>query len=189
MGAVNTITVGADGKLTGSNTDGFGFMAHLGATISNWKAGPVTMLGAGGAARGICRSLIDAGVPEIRLTRARAETLAAEFEGRLVVCDWSEKEAALDGATLLVNTTTLGMAGADALDIDLSGFPETAPVYDIVYTPRVTPLLRQAAERGNPTIEGLGMLLHQARPGFAAWFGIEPEVTPALRDFVLESLA
>lgn len=192
MGAVNTITVGVDGKLMGSNTDGFGFMAHLSATISDWAAGPVTVLGAGGAARGICRALVDAGISEIRLcnrTRARAETLAAEFKGSLLVCDWSEKESALDGAGLLVNTTTLGMVGAGTLEIDLAELPETAPVYDIVYTPRVTPLLQQAADRGNPTVEGLGMLLHQARPGFAAWFGIEPEVTPGLRDFVLESLA
>lgn len=192
MGAVNTIVVGADGKLTGSNTDGFGFMAHLGATVPGWTAGPVTVLGAGGAARGICRALIDAAVPEIQITnrtRARAETLADEFGDRVVVRDWDERNAALEGASLLVNTTTLGMAGADDLEIDLAALPTAAPVYDIVYTPRITPLLAQAGARGNPVIEGLGMLLHQARPGFAAWFGVEPEVTPALRDFVLESLA
>ena len=189
VGAVNTIVVNDDHSLTGSNTDGFGFITHLQATVPSWSgaAGPAVVLGAGGAARGICAALLGAGVPELRLinrTRQRAEQLATDIGGAFAVYDWGARANALIDAALLVNTTTLGMAGGKALDIELTNLPVAAPVYDIVYVPLRTPLLAQAIERGHPAIDGLGMLLHQARPGFASWFGIDPDVTDELRAFV-----
>jgi shikimate dehydrogenase len=193
IGAVNTLVVAEDGTIEGRNTDAFGFMASLKADQPGWRAetGPAVVLGAGGASRAILVALTDAGVPEIRLlnrTPARAEQLAAELGGPIRVMPWEEREAALSGAALLVNTTTQGMGGQPALDLHLERLPKSALVTDIVYTPLHTPLLTAAAARGNPIVDGLGMLLHQARPGFEAWFGRVPEVTPELRRFVLESL-
>ena len=141
------------------------------------------MFGAGGAARGIIGALMDAGAGEIRLlnrTRARAEKLAADLGQTMQILDWDARAAALQGAALLVNTTSLGMTGAGALDISLDALPAAALVADAVYTPLETPLLAAARARGNITAGGLGMLLHQARPGFAAWFGAAPQVTPEL---------
>jgi shikimate dehydrogenase len=195
VGAVNTILVHEDGTLEGRNTDGFGFVENLRAGASGWTAatGPAVVLGAGGAARAVLVALADAGAPEIRLlnrTRERAERLADELGGGLAcpvrVLDWAARAEALDGAALLVNTTTQGMAGHPPLDLALDALPRAALVTDIVYTPLETPLLRAAAARGNPAVDGLGMLLHQARPGFEAWFGRAPEVTAELRRFVLE---
>jgi len=193
IGAVNTLVVAEDGSIEGRNTDAFGFMASLTADRPEWSAesGPAVVLGAGGASRAILVALTEAGAPEIRLlnrTPARAEQLAAELGGPIRVLSWEEREAALSGATLLVNTTTQGMGGEPALNLDLERLPTGAVVTDIVYTPLHTPLLKAAAARGNPIVDGLGMLLHQARPGFEAWFGRVPEVTPELRRFVLESL-
>jgi shikimate dehydrogenase len=142
-------------------------------------------------------ALLDAGAPEVRLinrTAARAEELAADLGkdlgpdlvGTITVVDWVSRETALDGAALLVNTTTQGMAGQPALDLRLDALPVSALVNDIVYVPLETPLLAAARARGNRVVDGIGMLLHQARPGFAAWFGVEPEVTPELTRFVLE---
>ncbi len=192
VGAVNTIVVGADGKLTGSNTDGFGFLKSLGSGAPGWSPdqGPVTVIGAGGAARAIVAALLDAGVPSLRLvnrTHARAEDLAGEIGGRIEVVSWEKRMAALKDSGLLVNTTSLGMAGAPTLDLDLDNLPDNCVVTDIVYAPLITPLLAAAAERGNVTVDGLGMLLHQARPGFHQWFGVEPMVTAAQRAFVLEA--
>ena len=194
IGAVNTIVVGADGKLTGTNTDGFGFLENLKAGAPEWNVagGPAVVLGAGGAARAVAVALIDAGAPEIVLvnrTRARAEKIAADLGGPLVVWDWDDRAAALAGVNLLVNTTTLGMTGKAALDISLDALPTGALVNDIVYAPLQTELLAAASARGNPVVDGLGMLLHQARPGFEAWFGVAPEVTPDLRARILENLA
>ena len=194
IGAVNTIVVGADGKLTGTNTDGFGFLENLKAGAPEWTVagGPAVVLGAGGAARAVAVALIDAGAPEIVLvnrTRARAEKIAADLGGPLVVWDWDDRAAALAGVNLLVNTTTLGMTGKAALDISLDALPTGALVNDIVYAPLQTELLAAASARGNPVVDGLGMLLHQARPGFEAWFGVAPEVTPDLRARILENLA
>lgn len=191
MGAVNLIVVGEDGSLEGRNTDGFGFIENLKATVPGWRgeAGPAVVLGAGGAARAVLVSLLDAGVPEIRLvnrSRARAEGLAEEFGGPIRVGDWVSRETLLDGAALLVNTTTLGMGTNEPLDLDLAALPPQAIVYDIVYNPLVTPLLERARACGNPTVGGLGMLLHQARPAFAAWFGIDPVVDAELERVVLE---
>jgi shikimate dehydrogenase len=195
IGAVNTIVVHEDGTLEGRNTDGFGFIENLRAGAPGWRAaaGPAVVLGAGGASRAVLVALADAGAPEIRLlnrTRERAERLADELGSSLAcpvrVLDWSARADALDGAALLVNTTTQGMAGHPPLDVALDALPPAALVTDIVYTPLETPLLRAASARGNPVVDGLGMLLHQARPGFEAWFGRAPEVTAELRRFVLE---
>lgn len=194
VGAVNTVIVRADGSLEGRNTDGYGFLENLRTAVPQWHAaaGPAVILGAGGAARAIAAALIAAGVPEIRLvnrTPARAAALAKALRGNLRGLPWEDRGRALAGAALLVNATSLGMVGQPALDLSLEALPLTAIVNDIVYAPLETPLLAAARRRGHPVVDGLGMLLHQARPGFAAWFGQEPEVTPALRQAVLESLA
>jgi shikimate dehydrogenase len=186
IGAVNTVVVAADGALEASNTDAFGFIENLRAAVPDWHAasGPAVVLGAGGAARAVLAALLDAGSSEIRLLnrhRARADALAGAFGRTIRVGDWSERDAALAGAALLVNTTSLGQTGQPPLDLALDALPESAAVNDIVYVPLETPLLAAARARGNAVVDGLGMLLHQARPAFAAWFGIMPEVTPALR--------
>jgi shikimate dehydrogenase len=189
IGAVNTLVVQDDGAILGDNTDGFGFLEHLRASAPQWQAdaGSAVVLGAGGAARGIAVTLLDAGVSRVIIanrSRSRAEELAKEL-GNLDVVAWEDRAAALDGAALLVNTTQLGMAGQLPLEIDLSALPKEAVVDDIVYVPLETDLLRQARARGNAVVDGIGMLLHQARPGFEAWFGRAPEVDATLRDFVL----
>lgn len=193
VGAVNTLVVREDGSLLGRNTDGFGFIENLKAGLPGWRAaaGPAVVLGAGGAARAVVAALADAGAPEIRLVNRsldRAERLAADLGGPIRVLAWARRTEALEGAALLVNTTSLGMKGQDPLSLDLSRLLPAALVTDIVYAPLETPLLLLARQRNNPVVDGLGMLLHQARPGFAAWFGREPEVTPDLRAFVLRAL-
>ena len=195
IGAANTIIVDDDGRTVGDTTDGFGFIASLEVGAPWWRAsdGPAVLLGAGGAARAICVALLDAGVPSIRLvnrTPERAEALAdvlrPMMSGRTVdVVAWNKREDALEGASLLVNTTSLGMTGQPRLDLHLQALPAETIVVDIVYSPLLTELLAAARARGNHIIDGLGMLLHQARPGFAAWFGRDPEVTDALRHAVL----
>lgn len=191
IGAVNTIIVGADGTLEGRNTDAFGFLENLRQGAPGWRAhsGPAVVLGAGGASRAVIVALLDAGVPQVRLlnrTAARAEQIAREIGGAIEVLGWDSRAAALRDAGLLVNTTTQGMAGQPPLDLALDALPRNAVVTDIVYSPLVTPLLIGAQARGNATVDGIGMLLHQARPGFEAWFGTAPEVTAELRRFVLE---
>ncbi|HZH28647.1 MAG TPA: shikimate dehydrogenase [Azospirillaceae bacterium] len=193
IGAVNTVVVQADGRLRGSNTDAFGFLANLRVGAPDWhgSAGPAVVLGAGGGARAVVAALLEADVPEVRLVNRsleRAERLALDLGGPVRVLGWDAREDALGGAALLVNTTQLGMDGQPPLDLRLDGLPPGAVVTDIVYTPLETALLAAARARGNAVVDGLGMLLHQARPGFEAWFGVAPEVTPALRDFVLASL-
>lgn len=191
--AVNTI-VSVDGALEGRNTDGYGFLTNLATAAPDWTAaaGPAVILGAGGAARAVAAALDDAGAPEIRLvnrTRAKADALVRDLSlPRAGIYDWSAMAAAFDGAGLLVNTTSLGMAGQPPLDIALDTLPRAALATDLVYTPLRTRLLEDAAARGNPTVDGLGMLLHQAVPGFEAWFGVCPEVTPALRALVVADL-
>jgi len=194
IGAVNTILVAADGTLEGSNSDGFGFLENLRQAAPQWRAelGPVVLLGAGGSARAAAAALVDAGVPALRLvnrTIARAEQLAQDIGGPIEPYAWAQCGAALKDSALLVNSTTQGMKGQPALEIDVQPLPPTAIVYDIVYVPLETPLLAAARARGLATVDGLGMLLHQARPGFAAWFGVEPQVTPELRSFILADLA
>ncbi|MFZ5931540.1 MAG: shikimate dehydrogenase [Pseudomonadota bacterium] len=190
--AVNTIVI-KDGRFYGSNTDGFGFMENLRQGAPDWKphAGPVVIIGAGGAARAVIAALCDAGVKEIHLfnrTRARADQLASDLGGPIMTGDWTRLPRALSDCGLLVNCSSLGMAGQPPLEISLQALPPSAYVTDLVYTPLLTPLLIAAAARGNPTIDGLGMLLHQARPGFAAWFGIMPEVDDALRNLLLSDI-
>jgi shikimate dehydrogenase len=191
IGAVNTVVVQPDGSLHGSNTDAFGFIENLKADApAGWKAaaGPAVVLGAGGAARAVIVALLDAGVTELRLANRsieKAEALAAEFGKAILPVAWDERMQALAGTNLLVNTTSLGMAGQPPLEIALDDLPLAALVNDIVYSPLVTDLLANAKARGNPVVDGLGMLLHQGRPGFEAWFGVAPTVTPALRDAVL----
>jgi shikimate dehydrogenase len=193
LGAVNTIVIGADGQLHGDNTDGYGFMENLrtGQPDLDLQGQKAVVLGAGGAARAIVAALCDAGLSEVKLvnrTFARAEALARDIGGAIVPCAETEISDALDGAALLVNTTSLGMVGHEPLNIDLAPLPTNALVTDIVYNPLDTPLLLQAQNNGHQTINGIGMLLHQARPGFAAWFDVEPEVTADLRDHVLAGL-
>jgi shikimate dehydrogenase len=193
IGAVNTVVVEADGALIGSNTDAYGFMENLLAGAPGWipTSGAAMILGAGGAARAVAVALLDAGANALRVvnrTESRAEALVRDLDGAVKVVPWEHRSASLADAALLVNTTTLGMTGQPPLDLDLAALPPEAVVSDIVYTPLETALLTAARARGNPVVDGLGMLLHQARPGFAAWFGVEPEVDDALRDFVLQSL-
>lgn len=193
IGAVNTVIIRRDGTLDGRNTDAFGFRENLRAAQPTWRggAGPAVVLGAGGAARAVVAALLDDGAPEIRLvnrSRAHAAALAAALGGPITVIDWSRRATALGNAALLVNTTSLGMTGQPPLDLALDTLPQTALVNDIVYAPLETPLLSAARQRGNPVVDGLGMLLHQARPAFAAWFGVTPAVTPALRQAVAASL-
>jgi shikimate dehydrogenase len=192
IGAVNTVTMAPDGSLKGSNTDGIGFLAHLRASAPSWNAsGPAVVIGAGGAARAVVAALLGAGVSDVRIvnrTRERAEELVRSFNGPTRVMPWVARHGALEGAALVVNTTTLGMTGQPALDLDLEALPGEACVFDCVYAPLETPLLAAARARGLAAVDGLGMLIHQARPGFEAWFGVAPEVDDGLRRFLAEGL-
>jgi len=189
IGAVNCVLVAPDGSLAGANHDAFGYVASVREAQPAWRAdaGAIVVIGAGGGARAVLVSLIDAGAREIRLinrTRARADALARELGGPIRCFGWDERAGALDGAATLINTTNQGMVGEPPLDLALDRLPVTALVSDIIYIPRETSLLAAARKRGNPTVNGLGMLLHQARPAFRAWFGIMPEVTPELRAII-----
>ena len=196
IGAANTIVVAADGTLEAHNTDAFGFRENLRETVPEWgpEAGPAVVLGAGGSARAVVAALADAGVAEIRIvnrTLSRAEALAADLSTRAVriaVHPWSEARAAERDAGLLVNTTSLGMRGEPPLELDLDPLPPAAPVVDIVYVPLETGLLAAARRRGHPVVDGLGMLLHQGRPGFEAWFGAAVRVSRGLREAIVASL-
>ena len=191
IAAVNTIVVLPDGRLHGMNNDGAGYIQSLRDQDPAWRGdrGPALVIGAGGAARAIVVSLLDEGAPEVRLvnrTGLRAEALAGALgEPRVRVIDWSERNAAMDGVSLLVNTTTQGMHGQPALDVQLDALPREAWVSDAVYIPLETPLLAAARQRGHVTVNGLGMLLNQARPAFHAWFGVMPAITPSLLTAVM----
>jgi len=186
IGAANCVVVQPDHSLAGFNHDHIGFIEALRAGAPEWRGGngPAVILGAGGAARAIAYALIAAGVPKIRVvnrTLERAEALIEDFGATVSAHAWGEREGALAGAALLVNTTSNGMVGQPALDLRLDALPRDAIVNDIVYTPLETPLLAQAHARGNVGVDGLGMLIQQARPAFLAWFGVMPEVTPEVR--------
>jgi shikimate dehydrogenase len=185
IGAINCVTVEDDGTLSGTNNDGYGYVESILAERPTWKAdaGPIVVLGAGGGARAILVALADRGAREIHLlnrTDARATELARELGAPVKAAAWPDRNRVLDGAAMVINTTSQGMVGQPALDIALDALPKTALVSDIVYIPKETPLLAAARARGNPTVGGLGMLLHQARPAFKGWFGVRPEVTPEL---------
>jgi shikimate dehydrogenase len=185
VGAANTLWL-EGGRLVAESTDTLGFINNLKATVPDvdLRGAAVAILGAGGAARAVIYSLLSEGVGEVRLmnrTHARAETLARHFGARITVHDWEQRNTCVRGVRLLVNTTTLGMTGADRLDLDVSALDSRCIVADIVYVPLTTPLLAAARARGLATVDGLGMLLHQAAPGFEKWFGVRPEVTEELR--------
>ncbi len=186
IGAANTLIFRKDGKIHADNTDGYGFIKNLQSAGFDWDArrGPAAVFGAGGASRAVVASLLDAGVPELLLsnrTRVRAEALAQEFGKRVRVFDWVQAGNMLDHAATVVNTTSLGMIGNPPLRVPLDGLQKGAVVTDIVYAPLQTKLLEVAREMGCHTVDGLGMLLHQAVPGFERWFGERPEVDSATR--------
>ncbi len=186
-GMANTIVIGEGGKLFGMNTDSYGFAENIRPHIGASKNKAV-LLGAGGAAKAVCYALIKLGYKEIVVvnrSQLRADELASQFAGEIATQTWESRSQALRGADLLVNATSLGMAGKEALTIDLAALPVSALVTDIVYTPLMTPLLMEAKTRGNTIVDGLGMLLHQAVPGFSAWFGATPQVDEALRHYMI----
>ena len=190
IGAANTLTYTASGKLQADNTDGVGFMENIKQYTPGWSAseGPALVLGAGGAARAVISALLSDGCPHVFLvnrTRSRAEALQDHFGAKVHVADWTRIPNVLDEVALLVNTTSLGMVGKPPLHIDLDRLNPHTVVNDIVYTPLRTELLEEAAARGCHTVDGLGMLLHQAMPGFERWFGVRPEVDDDLRAVVL----
>lgn len=190
IGAANTLIFRKDGKIHADNTDGYGFLENLKIGAPNWspKSGPAAVLGAGGAARAVIASLLDAGVPEILLsnrTRVRAEKLKADFGNRLRIFDWVQAGNMMEHAALVVNTTSLGMIGKGEMRVPLDGLNAGSVVTDLVYAPLKTNLLEVAEQAGCVTVDGLGMLLHQAVPAFERWFGKRPEVDRATRAAVL----
>lgn len=186
IGAANTLIFRADGKIHADNTDGYGFIENLRQGAPGWapEAGPAAVIGAGGGARAVVASLLETGASEVRIcnrTRPRAEALRADFGPRVVVYDWGRAGEMLDGADLVVNTTALGMEGQEGLRIPLDALTERTIVTDIVYVPLMTPLLEAAAAQGCRIVDGLGMLMHQAAPGFERWFGQRPQVDAGTR--------
>jgi shikimate dehydrogenase len=194
IGAISCVVVRPDGSLAGTNNDCYGFIHNLKQAQPGWRAdaGPIAVIGAGGGSRAVCYGLAQEGAKEIRLlnrTFARAKGIAEAFGGPITALPWEQRHDALEGAAMVVNTTSCGMAGQGALDIRLDRLPTAALAADIIYVPLETPFLAAARERGNRTVNGLGMLLNQGRPAWKAWFGIEPEVTPELRSLLERSLA
>jgi shikimate dehydrogenase len=189
IGAVNTVVVEKDGTLTGFNNDGNGFIQSLRDADRQWApgTGPILVLGAGGAARAVVASLAAQGAKEIRVTNrtlGKAKEIADAVGSSVKVVPWERREDALDGVALLANATSLGTAGKPPLEMALDRLPKSALVGDLIYIPPETPLLAAARMRGNITVNGLGLLLNQARPAFNAWFGVMPEITTALRQAI-----
>ena len=190
IGAANTLTFLGDGRIQADNTDGQGFLSNIRQTLPGWRAsaGPALVLGSGGAAKAIISALISDGAPQVHVanrTRARAEGLKEQFGARVDPQDWTRIPDLIADAALIVNTTSLGMTGQPSLAIDLSRLRRPTVVSDSVYAPLETDLLQQAREAGCETVDGLGMLLHQAVPGFERWFGYTPLVDDDLRAAVL----
>jgi shikimate dehydrogenase len=193
IGAISCVTVRADGTLLGSNNDAFGFIRNVREAQPAWRAdaGPIVVIGAGGGSRAVCYGLMLEGAKEIRLVNRnyeRAQGIAQDFGGPIKAYPWEQRHNLLEGAAMVVNTTSQGMVGQTPLDITLDKLPTTALAADIVYIPLETPFLTAARLRGNPTVNGLGMLLHQGPLAWKAWFGIEPAVTKELRALVEKSL-
>lgn len=190
IGAANTLIFRPDGKIHADNTDGYGFIANLRQNQPDWQPadGPAAVIGAGGAARAVVASLLDGGVPELRITnrtRIRSEQIRSEFGARVVVYDWAQAGNMLEGAATVVNATSLGMEGKQPLRVPLDALSDQALVTDLVYTPLMTDFLKRAAQRGCRVVDGLGMLLHQAVPGFERWFGPRPQVDEDTRKAAL----
>jgi len=186
IGAISCVVVSPDGALLGSNNDCYGFVQNIRQARPAWRAdtGPAVVIGAGGGSRAVCYGLAQEGAREIRLLNrdhARAKAIASDFGGPIAALPWEQRHDALEGAAMVVNTTSLGMVGQPPLDLNLDKLPADALAADIVYIPLETPFLAAARGRGNATINGLGMLLHQGRPAWKTWFGIEPVVTAELR--------
>jgi shikimate dehydrogenase len=193
IGAISCVAVGADASLAGTNNDCYGFIQNIRQEQPGWRAdaGPVVVIGAGGGSRAVCYGLAQEGAKEIRLvnrTLDRAQGIAEAFGGPIRALPWERRHDALEGAAMVVNTTSCGMVGQPALDVRLERLPKGALAADIIYIPLETPFLAAARSRGNRTVNGLGMLLNQGRPAWKAWFGIEPEVTPELRAMVEKTI-
>lgn len=197
IGAISCVVVGPDGALFGTNNDWLGFLGNIKEQQPDWQAaaGPATVIGAGGGSRAVCYGLMQEGATEIRLvnrTLEKAEAIAEEFNaatgGPIKALPWNQRHDALDGAAMVVNTTSQGMDGQAALDLSLGKLAPDALVADIIYTPLESPFLKAARARGNQTVNGLGMLLHQGPPAWKRWFGIEPTVTKELRERMERSL-
>ena len=191
IGSANTLTFLDDGRVYADNTDGYGFVENLRQNAPDWSAnaGPAAVLGAGGAARAVIASLLESGATEVRLTnrtRSRAEALQREFGSKVRVFDWVQAGNTLEGANTVVNATSLGMDGKSDMRIPLDALNRNATVTDLVYAPLETPFLAHAKSVGCQTVDGLGMLLYQATPGFERWFGMKPEVDETLRQAVLQ---
>ena len=194
IGAISCVVVREDGSLFGTNNDWLGFLGNLKQTYPDWRAdeGPITVIGAGGGGRAVVYALLREGVKELRLvnrTRSKAEAIAEEYGGPITVLPWEERHDALEGVATAVNVTSQGMVGEAALDLRLDKLSTSALAADIIYTPLETPYLAAARERGNRTINGLGMLLHQGPPAWKKWFGVEPTVTTELREQMERSIA
>jgi shikimate dehydrogenase len=192
IGAANTLIFRKDGRIHADNTDGAGFIANLRQNAPHWQpdSGPAVVLGAGGAARAVIAALIEVGVPEIRLanrTRPRADALRNDFGAKVVVHDWVQASGMMEGARTVVNTTSLGMTGKPDLQVPLTALRAETLVTDLVYTPLKTQFLIEAEAQGCTVVDGLGMLLHQAAPGFERWFGVRPDVDDATRHAVLSA--
>ncbi len=186
IGAVSCVTVREDGSLLGTNNDWYGFIENIVEACPEWRAdaGPIAVIGAGGGARAVVHGLAERGAREIRLVNRsfeRAQKIADEFGGPITPVRWEDRTSALAGCAMAVNATSQGMQGMEPLDIDLNELPRDALAADIIYIPKETPFLRAARERGNRTVNGLGMLLHQGRPAWKLWFGVDVEVTKELR--------
>ncbi len=193
IGAVSCIHARPDGALIGSNNDAHGFIRNVKVSFPHWRAdaGPITVIGAGGGSRAVCYGLLEEGAKEIRLvnrTLDKAQAIAADLGAGIKPIAWSERHEALGAAQMVVNTTSLGMVGQGALDLNLHDLSSEALVSDIVYVPLETELLKVARLRGNPTLNGLGMLLHQGPLAWKVWFGIEPLVTQELRALLEKSI-
>lgn len=189
IGAMNCVVVAPDGSLEGHNFEAFGYVDSLAQEVSGWRAdaGPIVMLGAGGGARAVAAGLLERGATKIRVfnrTPERAAKLAAHLGPRVEALPWAQRFDAAADAALVVNASSQGMRGQPPLDMRLDAAPIAAVVSDLIYSPRETPFLAEARRRGHPTVNGLGMLLNQARLSFKAWFGVTPEVTPDVRSMI-----